>query len=87
MSKEAEDAFSKMKKEIENSVVAHVDDSKPFVLETDASDETVGATLLLSGWPVDFFFRGLNEVLKQSSLQIKKRPCPLLNQPDIGGIF
>ena len=59
MSKEAEEAFSKMKKEIENSVVAHVDDSKPFVLETDASDEALGATLLQSGRPVDFFSRTL----------------------------
>ena len=56
---EACDVFEYMKKEIIDSVVAAVDDTKPFTLETDASDHAIGATLLQSGRPVGFFSRTL----------------------------
>ena len=42
------------------SVVAGIDESKPFVTETDTSDFAIAATLNQDGRPVAFFSCGLN---------------------------
>ena len=59
-----------LKREIQNSVVAGIDKSKPFVIETDASDFAIAATLNQEGRPVAFLSRGLNRSeLNHSSVE------------------
>ena len=60
-------AFEKLKVEIANSVIAAVDETLPFVIETDASDNTIAAQLLQNGKPVAFFSRTLNTSEKHHS--------------------
>ena len=57
MPKDALDSFNILKKDIVESVVCDVDESKPFVVETDASDFAIAATLSQGGRPVAFFSR------------------------------
>ena len=57
---EAESAFNQLKQEIEEAVVAAVDETLPFVLETDASDSAIAATLNQADRPVAFFSRTLH---------------------------
>ena len=64
------EAFNLLKREIESSVVAGIDESKAFVIETDASDFAIAATLNQEGRPVAFFSRGLNRSeLNHSSVE------------------
>ena len=60
MSEEAVTAFYELKKEVEDSVVGVIDESQPFLLETDASDYAIAATLNQGGRPVAFFSRTLH---------------------------
>ena len=55
--------FETLKKELENAVLATYDASKPFylVVETDASDVALAATLNQNDRPVAFFTRTLKE--------------------------
>ena len=63
-------AFELMKQEIANSVVKSIDKSVPFVVETDASDTAIAATLNQSGRPVAFFSRTLRgSELKHASVE------------------
>ena len=57
---DAQEAFVKMKEEVEKSVVQSIDETVPFVVETDASDVALAATLTQAGRPVAFFSRMLN---------------------------
>ena len=59
--------FNLMKSEIEDAVIVTIDHSQPLVVETDASDFAIAATLNQNGRPVAFFSRTLNNSEKNHS--------------------
>ncbi len=65
--KEVQSAFQTLKTEIENAVLVTVDGNSPLVVETDASDIAIAATLNQNGRPVAFFSRTLNSSEKNHS--------------------
>ena len=54
------ETFNLLKKELENAVLLTVEPEIPFVVETDASDVAIAATLNQCGRPVAFFSRTLS---------------------------
>lgn len=60
-------AFITLKQDIINSVVVAIDESKPFVVESDASDYALAATLTQDCRPVAFFSRTLTSSEKRHS--------------------
>ena len=54
LSEEACNAYEAIKREISEAIVVAPEDSIPFVLETDASDHCIAATLNQAGRPVAF---------------------------------
>lgn len=70
-------AFRSLKKDIESSVVATIDEDKPYVIENDASNVALAATLNQEGRPVAFFSRSLtkNEIRYPS---IEKEACAIV---------
>ena len=60
ISREAQQVFENLKKDIAESVVCAVDEDVPFEVETDASDYAIAATLNQNGRPVAFFSRMLH---------------------------
>lgn len=60
-------AFENLKCELESAVLVTVDQKRPLVLETDASDVAIAATLNQDGRPVAFFSRTLNSSEKNHS--------------------
>ena len=63
------DAFNLLKRDIANATLHSIDESLPFLVETDASDYAIAATLSQQGKPVAFFFRTLNRSeLKHSTI-------------------
>ena len=67
---EALDAFNLLKRDIANATLRSIDESLPFLVETDASNYAIAATLSQQGRPVAFFFRTLNRSeLKHSTIE------------------
>ena len=56
---ECQNAFEKLKLDVENSVVCAIDEDAPFELETDASDRAILGVLNQNGRPVAFYSRTL----------------------------
>lgn len=70
LSKDAIESFQLLKKEVEKSMLFSINEDVPFVVETDASDHSIAATLNQSGRPVAFFSRTLNiSERKHSSIE------------------
>ena len=59
--RQATDAFKLLKNDIANAVVKSIDETIPFVVETDASDFSLAAALNQNGQPVAFFSKSLNQ--------------------------
>jgi hypothetical protein len=53
-------AFNTLKNELGNAALQHVDESLPFVVECDASEVALSATLNQAGRPVGFMTRMLH---------------------------
>jgi transposase InsO family protein len=58
---EAIKCFQEIKAEIEKAALFHIDEKLPFVVETDASDNAIAATLNQNGRPVAFYSRKLSD--------------------------
>ena len=70
LSKEAVSVFESLKKLIKSAVVVNLDPNEPLVVETDASDYAIAASLNQCGRPVAFFSRTLNKSeLNHSSVE------------------
>ena len=52
-------SFQLLKEELKHAALCSIDESKPFVVECDASDSAISATLNQGGRPVAFFSRTL----------------------------
>jgi hypothetical protein len=59
LDKEALSAFNTLKKELEGATLHSIDETLPFVVESDASDVALSATLNQGGLPVAFMSRTL----------------------------
>ena len=67
------EALEILKEEIAKALVVSIDPTQTLVVETDASDVAVSATLNQCGKPVAFFSRTLNHSERNHSL-LKRRP-------------
>ena len=67
MPQPAHDSFEALKKELEEAVLVTVNQSSPLVVETDASDVAISATLNQEGRPVAFFSRTLTSIDRNHS--------------------
>ena len=60
-------AFQSLKKEIAGAAIVSIDNEAQFVVETDASDKAIAATLNQQGRPVAFFSRTLSQTEQRHS--------------------
>ena len=68
--------FENLKTDIANSLLWTVNKDETLIVETDASDFAVAATLSQSGRPVAFFSRTLSDTEKrQSSVEKEAYAC------------
>ena len=66
-------SFEKLKRGMtQTPVLALPDFSKPFVVETDASNKGVGAVLTQNGHPIDSFSKKLGKELSLASAYIRE---------------
>ena len=61
LSDSANRAFQNLKRDIANSAIAAINPSAPLVVETDASNSAIAASLRQQGQPVAFFSRTLSK--------------------------
>ena len=74
---EALQALKTLKQDLTSDAFNVIDERLPLVLETDASDNAISATLNQEGRPVAFFSRTLNKCeLHQSS--VEKEACAIV---------
>ncbi|KAH9706417.1 Endonuclease [Citrus sinensis] len=72
-SKECQRAFGELKKAIsEQPVLALPDHTKPFEVQTDASDFAIGKVLMQEGHPIAFESRKLNDTERRYTVQEKE---------------
>ena len=71
------EAFDILKEEIAKALVVSIDPTQTLVVETDASDVAVSATLNQCGKPVAFFSRILNHSERNHS-SIEKEACAIV---------
>lgn len=70
LNEEAIDSFNKLKTDVAKSALIAIDDKQNLVVETDASEYAIAATLSQNGRPVAFFSRSLNDFeRRQSSIE------------------
>ena len=60
LSTSARKAFETLKKDLGDETLISIDEDQKFVVETDASNVAISATLNQNGKPVAFFSRTLN---------------------------
>ena len=78
--------FEKIKEDIAKASLAAIDENLPFIVECDASDVAVAATLNLGGRPVAFMSRTLHPSERHYPA-VEKRLRPLLKRQENGIIF
>ncbi|KAG7174269.1 pol Retrovirus-related Pol polyprotein from transposon-like 7, partial [Homarus americanus] len=70
-------AFEGLKHDIAGSAVTAIDPTVPFVVETDASEYAITASLSQSGRPVAFFLRTLT-ASEQKHSSVEKETCAIV---------
>ena len=65
LSRQAVEAFQGLKKDITKSAITTIDQNIPLVVETDASDCAIAASLRQADCPVAFFSRTLSQAERQ----------------------
>ena len=79
-------AFQNLKRDIANSAIAAINPSAPLVVETDASDSAIAASLRQHGWPVAFFSRTLSKS-ERKHIAIEKEAYAIIEFYENGGII
>jgi hypothetical protein len=77
LSQSARLAFNELKNDIANSILTTIDPHSPLLVETDASDLAVTASLSQGGWPIAFYSRSLSDCEKRHSA-IEKEACTIV---------
>ena len=74
---EALQTLKTLKQDLTSATVTLIDEKLPFVLETDASDNAISATLNQEGLPVALFSRTLNKCETHQS-SVEKEDCAIV---------